>query len=40
VTVVTPASPVGRALVGLRMGDSVELPGRDGVREWEIDTIA
>ncbi len=40
VTVVTPASPVGRALVGLRVGDCVELPGRDGVREWEIDAIS
>ncbi len=40
VTVVTPASPVGRALVGLRVGDVVELPGRGGLREWEIEAMA
>jgi transcription elongation GreA/GreB family factor len=40
ITVVTPASPVGRALLGLRVGDVVELPGRDGTREWEVDTIS
>jgi transcription elongation GreA/GreB family factor len=40
VTVVTPASPVGRALVGLRVGDAIELQGRDGMREWEIDAIS
>ncbi len=40
VTVVTPASPVGRALLGQRVGDVVELPGRSGPREWEIDAIS
>jgi len=40
VTVVTPASPVGRALLGLRVGDELELPGKGGTREWEIEAIA
>jgi transcription elongation GreA/GreB family factor len=39
VTVVTPASPVGRALLGLRVGDELELPGRSGPRAWEIEAI-
>lgn len=30
VTVITPASPLGRQLVGLRAGDQVTLPGRKG----------
>lgn len=40
ITVVTPASPVGRALLGLHVGDELELPGRGGTREWQIEAIA
>lgn len=40
VTVVTPASPVGRALVGRRAGEDFELTSRGAVREWVIETIA
>ncbi len=39
VTVVTPASPVGRALLGAHVGDELELPGRGGTRAWEIEAI-
>ena len=39
VTVITPASPVGRALVGRRAGDDFELAVRGAMREWEIDEI-
>jgi transcription elongation GreA/GreB family factor len=40
VTVITPASPVGRALVGRRAGDDFELAVRGAMREWEIEEIA
>lgn len=40
VTVVTPATPVGGALVGKRVGDDFELAVRGALREWVIDAIA
>jgi transcription elongation GreA/GreB family factor len=40
ITVVTPSSPVGAALLGKRPGDGFELPVRGAVREWEIDAVA
>jgi hypothetical protein len=40
VTVVTPASPVGRALLGRRHGDSFELPIKGVMIEWVVDAIA
>jgi len=40
VTVITPASPVGRALIGRRQGESFELTTRGALREWEIEAIA
>jgi transcription elongation GreA/GreB family factor len=39
-TVVTPASPVGRALVGKKVGDDFELAVKGALREWEIDAVA
>lgn len=39
-TVVTPASPVGRALIGKRVGDDFELAVKGAMREWVIDSIA
>jgi transcription elongation GreA/GreB family factor len=39
VTVVTPASPVGRALLGRRQGEELELTQRGVVREWSIDQV-
>ena len=39
VTVVTPASPVGRALVGRRAGEDFELMSRGAVREWVIERV-
>lgn len=40
VTVITPGSPVGRALVGRRVGEDLELRTRGAVREWVVDAIA
>lgn len=40
ITVLTAASPVGRALVGKRVGDDFELPIKGAMREWVIDAIA
>lgn len=40
ITVVTPATPVGHALVGKRVGDDFELAVRGAMREWLIDAIA
>lgn len=40
VTVVTPSSPVGNALVGRRAGDDFELSARGKVREWIVEAIA
>lgn len=39
VTVVTPSSPVGQALVGRRQGDDFELKQRGAVREWVIEEV-
>ena len=39
VTVVTPASPVGQALVGRRAGEEFELMARGAVREWVVSSI-
>ena len=38
-TVVTPASPVGQALVGRCAGDDFELVARGAMREWVIGSI-
>jgi transcription elongation GreA/GreB family factor len=40
VMVITPASPVGRALIGRRVGDELEVQQRGATREWTIDAIA
>jgi len=40
VTVVTPSSPVGAALIGRRAGEDFELPVRGVRREWVIEEIA
>lgn len=40
VTVVTPRSPVGAALIGRRAGDDFELPLRGAIREWLIEAVA
>ncbi len=40
ITVITPASPVGRALLGRHLGDEFELAIKGAMREWEIDVIA
>ena len=40
VTVVTPSSPVGAALLGKRAGDGFELRMRGAMREWEIVAVA
>ncbi len=40
VTVVTPSSPVGGALVGRRAGDDFELAVRGKRREWTIEALA
>lgn len=40
VTVVTPASPVGQALVGKRAGEDFELMARGAMREWVIESVA
>lgn len=39
ITVVTPASPIGRALFGRRRDDEVELQRPDGPRSWTIEAI-
>ena len=36
ITVLTPQSPVGRAMLGKEVGDYVEVAVRDDAREWEI----
>ncbi len=40
ITVVAPATPVGSALVGKRVGDDFELALKGAMREWVIDAIA
>ena len=39
VTVITPVSPVGRALCGRCAGDDFELTQRGAVREWVIEDV-
>lgn len=39
VTVVTPSSPAGRALLGKRVGDDFELMSRGAMREWVIEAL-
>ena len=39
ITVVTPASPVGQALVGRRAGEDFELMARGAMKEWVIESI-
>ncbi|WP_053237796.1 GreA/GreB family elongation factor [Sandaracinus amylolyticus] len=39
VTVITPVSPVGRALCGRSAGDDFELTQRGAVREWVIEDV-
>lgn len=40
ITVVTPSSPVGQALLGKQTGDSFELRVRGALREWVVEAIA
>jgi len=40
ITVVTPVTPVGAALIGKRVGDDFELAIKGAMREWVIDAIA
>ena len=39
-SVITPASPVGRALLGRRAGDTIEVPLAGEVREWTVLEVA
>ncbi len=39
-TVVTPASPVGRAVLGRRLGDTIDVTVDGDVREWTITWLA
>jgi transcription elongation GreA/GreB family factor len=39
-SVVTPASPVGRAVLGRKVGDTIEIQVRDDVKEWTITYVA
>lgn len=40
VTVVTPASPLGKAVLGCRLGDTIELGKQGAEREWTVTFIA
>ena len=40
VSVVTPASPVGRAVIGRRLGDVVDVTVDGALREWQINYVA
>jgi transcription elongation GreA/GreB family factor len=40
VSVVTPASPVGRAVFGRRLGDVVDVTVDGALREWQISYVA
>jgi transcription elongation GreA/GreB family factor len=40
VTVVTPASPLGKVIMGARIGDSVEVAVKGEEREWTVTFIA
>ena len=39
-SVVTPASPIGRAVLGRRVGDSIEVDVRGEPREWRITYVS
>ncbi len=39
ICVVTPAAPLGRALLGKRVGDDVELRTPEGVRDYTIEEV-
>jgi len=39
-SVITPASPVGRALLGKRSGDTFEISVRDEVHEWSVVEVS
>ncbi len=39
-SVVTPASPVGRAVLGRKVGDTIEVTVKGEVREWTITYVA
>jgi len=38
-SVVTPASPIGRAVLGRRVGDVIEVTVKDETREWTITYV-
>lgn len=40
VTVVTPASPLGKAILGRTVGDTVEVEARGEPREWTVTFVA
>ena len=40
VTVVTPASPLGKAILGCRVGDTVEVLVKGEPREWTVTFVA
>jgi transcription elongation GreA/GreB family factor len=40
VTVVTPASPLGKAIMGCRIGDTVEVVVKGEPREWTVTFVA
>jgi transcription elongation GreA/GreB family factor len=40
VSVVTPASPIGRAVFGRRLGDVVDVTVDGALREWQISYVA
>jgi transcription elongation GreA/GreB family factor len=39
IMVITPQSPLGRLLIGRRVGDSVNIPGRTNISPQRIDAI-
>jgi transcription elongation GreA/GreB family factor len=39
VTVVTPESPVGKALLGRRAGDDIDIRTPQGLREYSVSTV-
>ena len=38
-TVVTPSSPMGQALIGKQVGDDFELTSRGALRAWVIESV-
>jgi transcription elongation GreA/GreB family factor len=40
ISVVTPASPIGRAVIGRRLGDVVDVTVEGVLREWQISYVA